>query len=127
VWVRAAVNALDKKFARCELYWLTGRLGGKSQAVHVISRKALKDAGIRHPDVDASLDTWYRIARKAQWKSLTDVRKTYAHADAVGGYTVFNIKGKAYRLIVKIEYELGLIFIREVLTHAEYSKDRWKS
>jgi mRNA interferase HigB len=95
--------------------------------VHVISRKALKDAGTRHADVDASLDTWYRIAKKARWKSLTDVRKTYAHADAVGEYTVFNLKGKAYRLIVKIEYELGLIFIREVLTHAEYSKDRWKS
>jgi mRNA interferase HigB len=100
---------------------------GKIQAVHVISRKALKDAATRHADLEASLDTWYRTAKKAQWKSLSDVRKTYAHADAVGAYTVFNIKGNAYRLIVKIEYARGLIFIRAVQTHAEYNKDRWKS
>jgi mRNA interferase HigB len=95
--------------------------------VRVISRKALKDAVARHADLEAPLDTWYRAATKAKWKSLADVRKTYSHADAVGAYTVFNIKGNAYRLIVKIEYEFGLIFIREVLTHAEYDKDRWKS
>jgi mRNA interferase HigB len=95
--------------------------------VHIISRKALKDAAARHADLEAALDTWYRIAKKAQWKSLTDVRQTYSHVDAVGEYTVFNIKGNAYRLIVKIEYQAGRIYIRDVLTHAEYDKDRWKS
>jgi mRNA interferase HigB len=95
--------------------------------VHVISRKALKTAGTRYPDVEASLETWYRTAKKAHWGSLGDVRKTYPHADTVGPYTVFNIKGNAYRLIVKIAYQAGLIFIREVLTHAEYDKDRWKT
>jgi mRNA interferase HigB len=95
--------------------------------VHVISRKALKEAGTRHAGLEAALDTWYRTAKKAQWKSLSDVRKTYSHADAVGEYTVFNIKGNEYRLIVKINYQTGRIFIRHVLTHAEYDKDRWKS
>jgi mRNA interferase HigB len=95
--------------------------------VHIISRKALKTAGTRYPDVEAPLDTWYRIAKKARWKSLTDVRQTYSHADAVGPYTVFNIKGNAYRLLVKIDYQAGVIFIREVLTHADYDKDRWKT
>ncbi len=95
--------------------------------MHIISRKALKDAAARHADLEAALDTWYRIAKKAQWKNLTDVRQTYSHADIVGEYTVFNIKGNTYRLIVKIEYQAGMIFIRDVLTHAEYDKDRWKS
>jgi mRNA interferase HigB len=95
--------------------------------VHVISRKALKDAVTRHADLEASLDTWFHTAKKAQWKSLTDVRKTYPHADPVGEYTIFNIKGNAYRLIVKIHYQTGRIFIHDVLAHAEYDKDRWKS
>jgi len=95
--------------------------------VHVISRKALKEAATRHADLEAPLDTWYRSAKKAQWKSLTDVRKTYPHADAVREYTVFNIKGNTYRLIVKINYDTGRVFIRHILTHAEYSRDRWKS
>jgi mRNA interferase HigB len=94
--------------------------------VHVIRRKALKEAATRHTDLEAPLDTWYRSAKKAQWKSLTDVRKTYPHADTVGEYTVFNIKGNAYRLIVKINYQTGRIFIRHVLTHAEYSRERGK-
>jgi mRNA interferase HigB len=104
-----------------------GASEGKIQAVHVISRKSLKEVVTQHADLEAPLETWYRIAKKARWKSLTDVRKTYSHADAVGEYTVFNIKGNEYRLIVKIEYEFGMIFIREILTHAEYNKDRWKS
>ena len=44
----------------------------------------------------------------------------------VGACTVFNIKGNDYRLIVKLEFEKGLIFIKGVYTHAEYNKDRWK-
>ena len=95
--------------------------------MHVITRKTLMKAATRHAGLEAPLDTWYRSAKKAKWKSLTDVRKTYSHADVVGEYTVFNIKGNEYRLIVKIEYKFGIIFIREVLTHEEYSKDKWKS
>lgn len=95
--------------------------------MHVISRKALKAAVTCHADLEAPLDTWYRSAKKAQWKSLTDVRQTYPYADAVREYTVFNIKGNAYRLIVNINYQTGRIFIRHVLTHAEYDKGWWKS
>jgi mRNA interferase HigB len=95
--------------------------------VHVISRKALKEAVAHYPDLEAPLDTWYRTAKKARWKSLTDVRQTYRHADAVGKYTVFNIKGNAYRLIVTINYQFGRVYIREVLSHADYDRDRWKS
>jgi len=55
-----------------------------------------------------------------------DVRQVYPQADAVGELTVFNIKGNAYRLIVKIEYRWEQIYIRRVLTHAEYDKGDWK-
>jgi mRNA interferase HigB len=54
------------------------------------------------------------------------VRKTYPHADFVDPYTVFNIKGNAYRLIVKIEYRWQLIFVKHLLTHEEYDRGRWK-
>ncbi len=94
--------------------------------MHVTSRKALREFAVRHPDAVVPLGIWYRIARKATWKSLVGVRKTYPHADLVGPYTVFNIKGIAFRLVVKIEYEFRLIFIKHVLTHAEYDKGAWK-
>ena len=60
-------------------------------------------------------------------KSLEDVRQIYPSADSVGNFTVFNIKGNTYRLIVSIDYEDGTIYYKYFLTHAEYDKDKWKN
>jgi mRNA interferase HigB len=98
--------------------------------VHIISRKALKEAARRYGGVEPGLDTWFRVASKAQWRSLDDVRKTYPSADGVKVkgkiYTVFNVGGNHFRLIAKIEYDYQKIFIKHVLTHAEYDKEAWK-
>ena len=94
--------------------------------MHVISRKRLKEASARHADLEGPLDAWFRIVKTASWKSLPDVRRTFSSADAVGKWTVFNIKGNAYRLITEINYRTGRIFLRQVLTHAEYTKGGWK-
>jgi mRNA interferase HigB len=39
---------------------------------------------------------------------------------------VFNIKGNKYRLITEISYRFRRIYIRHVLTHAEYDREKWK-
>jgi len=95
--------------------------------MHAISRKKLTEAAARHADLEGPLDAWFRIAMKAEWGSLTDVRKTFSSADAVGKWTVFNIKGNQYRLIAEINYVFGRVYIRHVLTHAEYDRGGWKS
>lgn len=92
----------------------------------MISRKALKDAVQQHRDLEGPLDTWYRVTKKADWTSLDDIRNTWRDTDGVGVYTVFNIKGNHYRLITKINYRSKIVFIRCILTHAEYDKDKWK-
>ena len=94
--------------------------------MHVISRKRLKEASTRHGELEAPLDAWFRIAKKALWKNLADVRGTFSSADSVGNWTVFNIKGNQYRLITEINYMFGRIYIRHVLTHAEYDRGGWK-
>ena len=95
--------------------------------MHVLSRKALREAAGKHGDLEKPLDVWYRVAKRADWKNLSDVRVAFPTADAVGKYTVFNIKGNAYRLVVEINYRTGRVFIRHVLTHQEYDKEKWKS
>jgi mRNA interferase HigB len=35
---------------------------------------------------------------------------------------VFNIKGNHYRIVVKIHYNTGFVFVRFIGTHAEYDK-----
>ena len=94
--------------------------------MHVISRKKLLEAAAQHGDLSAPLDAWYRIAKRADWKSLDDVRKMLPSADTVGRHAVFNIKGNTFRLIAEINYKTGRLYIRHVLTHAEYDKGAWK-
>jgi len=94
--------------------------------LHVISRKKLLEAAKVHAELAGPLDVWYRIARKAQWGNLLEVRQMFPSAEAVGKFTVFNIKGNTFRLITEINYHTGKVFLRYVLTHAEYSKEGWK-
>ena len=94
--------------------------------MHIISKKRLIVSGNQHSDVLVSLLRWYRIARKARWKDVHETRDDFPHADPVDRFTVFNIKRNDYRLITVIHYNRLKIYIRAVLTHAEYDKDEWK-
>ncbi len=94
--------------------------------MRVITRRKLKEAATEHGDLAGPLDAWHRIAKRADWGSLEDVRRELPSTDGVEKYTVFNIKGGNYRLISEINYLTKLVFIREVLTHDEYDRGRWK-
>jgi mRNA interferase HigB len=80
-----------------------------------------------HPAALEPLMYWYRIAKRARWQSLAAVREDFRHADAVGPLTVFNIGGNKYRLVAAIKYRWQVIYIRHVLTHAEYNQEKWKA
>lgn len=92
------------------------------EAMHVISRKALLEFAGKHSDAWTPLDDWYRLAKKAEWKHLEEVRQTFPHADLTGVFTVFNIGGNKYRLSVQINYRSQRVYIDRVMTHAEYSR-----
>jgi len=98
--------------------------------LHIISRKKLLEASAKHGRAATQLDSWYRTAKAAKWKSLEDIRQTYAGADGVPVgdivYTVFNILGNSFRLVTEVYYEDQTILIRHVLTHGEYDKGDWK-
>jgi mRNA interferase HigB len=95
--------------------------------VHVVSRKILRDFCETHADSCDALFAWYRSASKVQWQNLAEVQSLYSTAEAVGNFTVFNIKDNKYQLIVDIVYSSRQIYIKHILTHAEYDKDKWKN
>ena len=90
--------------------------------MNIVSKRAPAEAERRHRELEGVLDTWFRIAKRAKWTCLNDVRKTFRDTDEVDGKTVFN----NFRLITGINYLSQMIFIKEVLTHAEYDKEGWK-
>ncbi|BAU13688.1 hypothetical protein LEP3755_42290 [Leptolyngbya sp. NIES-3755] len=95
--------------------------------MHVISRKKLRAFCRVHADSCEALDDWYQTASDADWQNLIEVQAIYSKAEAVGNFTVFNIKGNTYRLITGINYQKQVIYVKYVLTHAEYDKDAWKN
>ncbi len=94
--------------------------------MRVISQKVLFEKSSRHKDAKTALQIWLEAAKAARWNSLEDIRRTFPATDLVGPLAIFNIKGNTYRLIVRIMFGKQKIFIKEFLTHAEYSKERWK-
>ena len=94
--------------------------------MNVISYRRLRNLIEEHADADASLNAWYKMARRAKWQNFAEVQQRYLHADLVGRYTVFNISHNKYRLIARIVYRSQTIFIIAVLTHEEYDRDKWK-
>ena len=99
--------------------------------MRIITKRRLGEFTARHPEAGSALRAWHDEAVKADWRNLSDVRRTYPHADGVkvrsGRFaTVFNIKRNSYRLITAIHYDSQRVFVMRFLTHAEYSKNRWK-
>jgi mRNA interferase HigB len=95
--------------------------------MRVVKRGALVDFWRRHPDSQASLESWYQVVRRADWRTPVEMRAVYGNADVVGRRTVFNIAGNKYRLIARVNYETQRVFVLYILTHAEYDQGRWKA
>ena len=95
-------------------------------AVHVITRRRLIEFALKRPDARRPLLHWFAIVRKTDYSSFTDLRITFPSADQVGLFTVFNIGGNKYRLIVAIHYNRKKVYVRHVLTHAEYDRGTWR-
>jgi mRNA interferase HigB len=94
--------------------------------MHIITRSRLIEFWKKHPDSKTSLILWYKLTTTANWQNFVEARKTFSSADQVGNFTVFNIGGNKYRLIAFMDYTYQKVFIRRVLTHAEYDKNDWK-
>jgi len=95
--------------------------------MRIISKATLRCFWGKHKDAQEPLNKWFKITRRAQWHCSADVRKIFNSADLYKQFVIFNIAGNRYRLVVKIEYNLQIIFVKKVMTHAEYSKNKWKS
>jgi mRNA interferase HigB len=97
--------------------------------MRIISRRTLREfvAGLAdhkdQPAVKAALDAWFDEVRNAIWPNSAAVKQLYASASIVNAERiVFNIKGNAYRLVVAVDFEKSIVWIKWVGTHAAYDK-----
>ena len=94
--------------------------------MHIISEKKLREFWEARPVAEEPLRAWHRIAEQAVWDCFADVRQTYPSADQVGRCTVFNVGGNKFRLVAVIHFNRGKLYVRHVLTHADYDRGAWK-
>jgi mRNA interferase HigB len=99
--------------------------------VRIIKEGFLAAAGRQHPPAARHLEVWRRLVKAATWRDLVEVRRTYPDTDALRVQSgrqvlVFNIRRNDYRLIVAAHFNRQIVYTLRFMTHAEYSKGRWK-
>ena len=91
--------------------------------MRVVAKKILREYWEIHPDSEQQLKSWYQEAIYAKWKDPNQVKRVYPSASILkNNRVVFNIRGNTYRLIVKINYDYQMVWVRFIGTHAEYDK-----
>lgn len=91
--------------------------------MRILTKKRLREYWATHSQAEQPLKRWHDYVRKAAWASPDDVKQDYRTADILpGNCVVFNIGGNNYRLIVKIEYQFGDVYVRFIGTHADYDR-----
>ena len=97
--------------------------------MRIIARRTLREfvagrAGHRdQPALKAALDAWFAEVKRARWTSTVDVKRLYRTASVLSAdRIVFNVKGNDYRLVVAVDFERGIVWIKWIGTHAEYDR-----
>lgn len=96
--------------------------------MRIIAKETLERYGAKHAIALQPLRAWYELVKQETWVAPEDIKRTFPSASFVGGdRVVFNIKGNAYRLVVRVIYKKpstkqGVVYVIRVMTHAEYDK-----
>lgn len=91
--------------------------------MRVIAKKMLREFWEIHSDCEQQLKSWYQETEKGRWRNVYELKEDYPVASILRNNRIcFNIKGNKYRLIVRINFDYQMIWIRFIGTHAEYDK-----
>jgi mRNA interferase HigB len=95
----------------------------RSWALVVVGLEVVANFAQKHADVRSQLKAWLAEAEESQWRTPDDVKRRYPTASVLAdNRVVFNLKGRKYRIVARISYNIQVVMIEKVGTHAEYSK-----
>lgn len=94
--------------------------------MRVISKSPIRKFWERHPEARSALEEWFRKVNQQSETSFPELRKTFGTADYVDGYTLFDVGGNKYRIATVIHYDKQRLYVRQVMTHAEYDRNDWR-
>ncbi|HEY9686554.1 MAG TPA: type II toxin-antitoxin system HigB family toxin [Coleofasciculaceae cyanobacterium] len=95
--------------------------------MRIISRRPIDDFKAKHTDSLEALEHWYATLKKGRFTNFVALKETFGNSvDVVDKGFVFDICNNKYRLAASIHFNAQTVYIREIMTHAEYSKNKWK-
>jgi mRNA interferase HigB len=92
--------------------------------MRLISNRALREFAARHRDAAVPLQAWRKLIERNSFGGFADLRRVFNSVDKAGDYFIFNVAGNRYRVIAAIHFNTQTLYVRAVLTHAEY--DDWR-
>lgn len=89
----------------------------------VVNRQILIAFWEKHRQTERPLRAWLAEVQDAQWGASPEVVSNFSNARSIpGSRIIFNIKGGQYRLIVQINYSIGVVDVRFIGTHEDYER-----
>lgn len=100
--------------------------------MRIIAEAALRAWAQEHARATSSLRSWVKVVRATRWGTWAELRNLFPSADLVRvasgrNVVVFNVGGGEFRLVCAVHFNTGMVFVLRFMTHAEYSKDKWKN
>ncbi len=93
--------------------------------MRVISRRVLTDFSRQHRLAATPLSAWYTMVKAKRYVDSHQVKADFGTADfRKNGIVIFNIGGNKYRLVAHFRYDIGIVYIKHVVTHEEYDRLR---
>lgn len=91
--------------------------------MHIVTRSVLSDFGREHAEADRELREWIRVLKRKRYRTSQEVKADFPKVDFINAEkAVFNICRNDYRLVVAFVFPMGRVFIKHIVTHAEYTR-----
>ncbi|MFP4032534.1 MAG: type II toxin-antitoxin system HigB family toxin, partial [Desulfococcaceae bacterium] len=93
--------------------------------VHVISRKLFRDAAQKFPNDAAKIDAMYKTLRNGFFPDPDTLRAVFPSLDNFKykkKWWVLNIGGNNLRLIAFIDFRDNRMYVKHIVSHAEYDR-----
>ncbi|NJO17474.1 MAG: type II toxin-antitoxin system HigB family toxin [Thioploca sp.] len=94
--------------------------------MRVISKKPIREFWQCHPESKSALEEWFYKVSQLSINNFLELRNNFNTADYVDGYTVFDVGGNKYRIAAVVHYDKQRLYVRQVMTHAEYDRNNWR-
>lgn len=93
--------------------------------MHIISKKPFVDAANKYPNQKQAILDLYRILDKAKFDTPEQMKQVFSSLDNFkykDKWWVIDIGGNHLRLIAFIQFAQNRVYVKHIVTHAEYDK-----